>query len=403
MKQAFVVVGAGFGDEAKGMTTCKIAERFDSLPGIFRFNGGAQAGHTVQHGNYRVVNQSLNSANFAGVTTTLYTKDVVVNPIVIEKEIKCQESMFYRKQKVCVSEYNPWTCAMDSEANRIIAKHFGGNATCGFGINETLRRHEVIPIDTYAAMFGVDLFNKIGQTQDYYMDRFNSMGIPDEKIPEMYKNKSAVQFITKQLLNASSNWSIETFNTYKPNLNRHLLFEGAQGLMLDQEFGEFPFVTPSYTGTLNVGSFIKENELDHIISPIYCIRTFLTRHGDGPFVEENPFLNTQFKYHDKTNISNEFQGNFKLGVLDIDKVQKLIWRDVLRTSQKTGVFVNAPVLSISHLDIFEDTGIKCIKNGKEHFVENSNHFISLWDFQVVVRGNGPDISSWYYGRTHTWI
>ena len=148
MKQAFVVVGAGFGDEAKGMTTCKIAERFDGLPGIFRFNGGAQAGHTVQHGNYRVVNQSLNSANFAGVTTTLYTKDVVVNPIVIEKEIKCQESMFYRKQKVCVSEYNPWTCAMDSEANRIIAKHFGGNATCGFGINETLRRHEVIPIDT---------------------------------------------------------------------------------------------------------------------------------------------------------------------------------------------------------------------------------------------------------------
>jgi hypothetical protein len=114
-------------------------------------------------------------------------------------------------------------------------------------------------------------------------------------------------------------------------------------------------------------------------------------------------LNTQFKYHDKTNVSNEFQGNFKLGVLDIDKVQKLIWRDVLRTSQKTGVFVNAPVLSISHLDIFEDTGIKCIKNGKEHFVENSNHFISLWDFQVVVRGNGPDISSWYYGRTHTWM
>jgi len=55
------------------------------------------------------------------------------------------------------------------------------------------------------------------------------------------------------------------------------------------------------------------------------------------------------------------------------------------------------------LDIFENTGIKCIKNGKEHFVENSNHFVSLWDFQVVVRGDGPDISSWYYGRTHTWI
>ena len=392
MKQAFVVIGAGFGDEAKGMTTCKVGEKMQQLQGIFRFNGGSQAGHTIEHNGKRIVNQSLNSAASAGVTNTIYTDDVVVSGYVIEQEIKSVYHRFGTNNFVIVGENNPWTCVLDVAANRLISEFNGNKMTCGHGINETLRRNEVIPITTMNAMFGVDLYRKIAQTQKYYIERLQAMGIQNVEDNELFRPE-AVEMVTRTLLKQASNSSIITEKQFKVRFDQDLLFEGAQGLMLDQEFGEFPFVTPSNTGLINVVNYLKNNDEKYIIRPIYCTRTFLTRHGDGPFTESNPFVNDSFVYQDKTNVENNYQGKFRLGLLNIDEMEKFIQKDLDRANA-AGAILNSPVISVSHLDVLQHTPIRVIKNGKEIVVSNENELICLFRHQVVIRGYGPDVHQW---------
>lgn len=391
MQRSFVVIGAGYGDEAKGMTTVSIAEKNPGIQGIFRFNGGCQAGHTVAFGNHRIVNQSLNSGATCGISNTIYTPDVVVNPHVIECEIRENRNKFYVDHRVVVDAENPWTTVLDSTANKIISKFNGTNMTCGHGINETLRRDEVIPIKTANAMFGVDLYRKIQETQEYYRTRFEKLGITD--YPFFYQ-KDASEHITRMLLSQSSNLSIVTSNEFKVDFGRTLIFEGAQGLRLDQEFGDFPYVTPSNTGLLNVVKYLRDNNPNSLITPVYCTRTFLTRHGDGPFNEDNPFVNEKFNYVDETNVANQFQGNFKIGILDIDALHDLIDKDMQRAISNSVNLIEPPVISLSHLDVLDHTPIRVKYKNKIEVVTNLREIIFMFKYRVMVFGHGPNVTQW---------
>lgn len=391
MQRSFVVIGAGYGDEAKGMTTVSIAEKNPGIQGIFRFNGGCQAGHTVAFGNHRVVNQSLNSGATCGISNTIYTPDVVVNPHVIECEMRENRNKFYVGHRVVVDSKNPWTTVLDSTANKIISEFNGTNMTCGHGINETLRRNEVVPIESVHAMFGVDLYRKIQETQEYYRTRFKKLGITD--YPFFYQKESSEQ-ITRILLAQSSNSSIVTSNEFKVDFGRTLIFEGAQGLRLDQEFGDFPYVTPSNTGLLNVVKYLRDNNPNSLITPVYCTRTFLTRHGDGPFNEDNPFVNEKFNYVDETNVANQFQGNFKIGILDIDALHDLIDKDMQRAISNSVNLIEPPVISLSHLDVLDYTPIRVKYKNKITEVTNFREIVSMFKYRVMVFGRGPNVAQW---------
>jgi adenylosuccinate synthase len=96
--------------------------------------------------------------------------------------------------------------------------------------------------------------------------------------------------------------------------NKNVIFEGAQGILLDQDFGFFPNVTPSNTTSKNVIEIIGEDD-DHL-DIYYVTRSYQTRHGNGFMSNETPLL---LKNNEKeTNRSHEFQGNFRIGKLDID-------------------------------------------------------------------------------------
>jgi adenylosuccinate synthase len=84
-KKIQVCIGANYGDEGKGRTTAWLAAKSKQKVAVVRFNGGAQAGHTVKSGHYRHVFSHFGSGSFDYVPTIL-TKDFVCSPYLFMKE-----------------------------------------------------------------------------------------------------------------------------------------------------------------------------------------------------------------------------------------------------------------------------------------------------------------------------
>jgi len=104
-----------------------------------------------------------------------------------------------------------------------------------------------------------------------------------------------------------------------------LVFEGAQGLLLDQERGAFPYVTRSHTGIRNALDVAAEAGVD-TLDVTYVTRAYLTRHGAGPLANELPGPPYP-GIEDRTNIPNEFQGTLRFAHLDLDLLVQTIRTD----------------------------------------------------------------------------
>jgi adenylosuccinate synthase len=105
-----------------------------------------------------------------------------------------------------------------------------------------------------------------------------------------------------------------------------LIFEGAQGLMLDQHHGAFPYVTRSNTGLANMLATAQEMGVE-AIDPFYVTRCYLSRHGRGPMPNEAD-IGGDFAVADETNRPNPWQEQLRLGELDLDVLSAAIVRDV---------------------------------------------------------------------------
>jgi adenylosuccinate synthase len=402
MSTAYVVIGAGFGDEGKGMTTAQIAKtKHQTNLYTLRMNGGAQAGHTVQFNNRRTVFQTVSSATPVGARATIYTDDVVVNPHAIVTECIATRHNYGVTPFVLVGENNPISTSFDVHVNQIVSRHLGKTDTCGFGINNTIRRHECIPLTLQQLFSGEDVTKTLKEIRNYYKSHLELYGIPASNFGRIFSDEFILA-ATRGLLgriNAVCHVTLSQFIESRGNNEKefdkedsNFIFEGAQGLFLDQNHGVFPFVTPSNTGCTNAISFL--NKLTHKpkLQPVYCTRTFLTRHGDGPFEVANPFID-EIHYFDETNLQNEFQGKFKIGILDVDKMTKFINLD---TSYAKANYhdVAEPVLSVSHADLFNYTDIKVKANGEIHIVKNFDEFKNLMPFPIAIEGHGVDLNEW---------
>ena len=102
-----------------------------------------------------------------------------------------------------------------------------------------------------------------------------------------------------------------------------MIFEGAQGLLLDETHRYFPHVTRSRTGLTNVAGLCERIGLD-TLDAVYVTRSYMTRHGRGPFLTEDPTM----RFADATNIPNEWQGTLRFGTLDVDLLEESITNDL---------------------------------------------------------------------------
>jgi len=344
-----VVIGANYGDEGKGLMTDYLCKKYNADL-VVRFNGGAQAGHTVvTPEGERHVFSHIGSGYFLGVPTCL-SKDFILNPILFKKEYT--ELKIPKDYKIYISPNSLITTYWDMLANRAMEEMRGDTAhgSCGVGINATIERAEQVS-------FQNDDFHKpnaIQRVQQYWILRLLEFSQKINKhLPEWVEDCfGRADTINKQFLeDLGFMWSIIEYchNSIFDKVG-HVVFEGAQGLALDQFYGRYPYVTRSNTGMRNVLELQrKEQGTFSIDEIIYVSRTYETRHGNDPnFVLGELTLEGA---SDKTNVKNEWQGELryrKLTYRDLfDRIKLDLQANNLWAAQKTSDIVR---LAFTHLD-----------------------------------------------------
>ena len=139
MKNAKIVIGANFGDEGKGLTTDYLSMGGND-PIVVRFNGGAQAGHTVQTiDNKAHVFHHVGSGSFLDIPTFL-SKFFIVNPTAFVLELEELEALSM-KPRLYLDIRAPLTTPYDMIINWAIETKRGNSrhGSCGFGIDQTMR------------------------------------------------------------------------------------------------------------------------------------------------------------------------------------------------------------------------------------------------------------------------
>ena len=290
-----VVIGLGFGDEGKGLVT----EYLCSNPGtlVVRYSGGQQAGHTVFKDKIRHIFSNFGSGTLSG-TPTYWSKFCTVDPIGLMNELHILlkkgvlPTLFIHKK--C-----PITTPYDTKHNQICDKN---NGTCGVGVGRTIVREE----NHYSLLVGDILFPSVFKMK---LDLIKYYYRIHEKISLNRFNECIEGIKNNHII----------FVDEKPDCI-HTVFEGSQGLLLDQNIGFFPHVTHGSVGLKN----IIVRGTDFADMEVYLVtRAYQTRHGKGPMTNENIPHNILLD-KDETNITNKFQGEFRRSLLDLDLLKYAI-------------------------------------------------------------------------------
>ncbi len=322
MKPVDVVIGLNYGDEGKGLVTdFLVAHRSRERTAVVRFNGGAQAGHTVQMADgTRHVFQHFGSGTLRG-TPTLLSRFFVVNPVLFFVEAEELAPKAKDSLRVFVDPEACVTTPYDVFINQQAEKRRGNNrhGSCGVGFGETIERVER----------GFPLYVKDLQTdnlretlrkirKDYFYPRLKELKLANPDLSRLDEADERFFQDSQDFIDLVE---------IKPDVKvmsrfDNLIFEGAQGLCLDQGSEDFPHVTRSNTGLENVAVLIKN--LDVNINVHYVTRSYLTRHGAGPLRNE---LKGPIDIEDKTNQPNDYQGALRFAPLDFDRIRKNVEKD----------------------------------------------------------------------------
>lgn len=199
----------------------------------------------------------------------------------------------------------------------------------------------------------------------------------DNEFKSILENNNLIFNFIEDIKKFIKNIKIISFKEINRNFTT-LIFEGAQGLMLHENYKYFPHVTHSKTGIENVIEILNEvysefsNEVKNKVNieVIYITRSYLTRHGAGPLPGE---LNCApyNKIVDLTNIPNRFQGCLRFALLDLDLLNENIYNDFSKAIN-SGYNIRKS-LAITCLDQI-DTSAKYILK-KEFKEDNISNFI----------------------------
>lgn len=332
---ATVIIGAGFGDEGKGLLTDYHAAPFGADCIVARFNGGAQAGHTVVlPDGRRHVFSHFGSGTLTGAGTFL-NKHFVSNPLLFRRERVELVELGIETPAVFADDRGLVTTPYDMLANQFaeIGRGAGKHGSCGIGFGETIERglNDRFRIRISDLSDAAKLRTKLDDIRQNWtparMNKLNVLTLTGEQVDLLGEDKLRDDFIEAAVE------FYESIRLARPEVlttRAKIVFEGAQGLLLDQDYGWFPHVTRSYTGLKNAVETAVEAGIKQL-DCVYATRAYATRHGAGPLPHElpdKPFANII----DATNIANPHQDNLRFGWLDLDLLSAAITHDFERYS-----------------------------------------------------------------------
>lgn len=310
-----IVIGLGYGDEGKGRTVDYLCSLEPSST-VVRFSGGQQCGHTVMIDDEKHIFSNFGSGTLRGCPT-YFTEHTTIYPTTYFKELKVLLDKGYQPE-VFIHPLANLTSPFDVLANRSCEKNLS-HGSCGLGVGKTMHRQISSPYKLYAIdlLEPTTLIDKLESIAEWY-------GI------SYAENKEYVDLFIEAVVTAK--WNIKDYSYL---FRKNLIFEGSQGVLLDMDHGVFPHVTYANTTSKNAIEVLKiigETRCD-----IYGVtRTYHTRHGAGPFEEDDSVLKKIPA--EETNKYNQYQKEFKVGPLNISKVKQAIEFDKIYSSQLNRMF-----------------------------------------------------------------
>lgn len=395
MQNTSVVIGANFGDEGKGLMTDYLCAKDEGQPNIvIRFNGGAQAGHTVHRdGKQHVFGHfGSNSLIESTETSTFLSRFFLINPMVFRKEeAELRNKVSYRKRLIVyVDQAAKVTTPFDMIINQLLEQKRSNSrhGSCGLGIGETEERSlrkKYLLLDRDIRWLRKDVIKeKLLKIRDeWFVNRAKNLGliIPDYAMSNDLINSfmNDVEWFT------SSTYPLSEFQMLRFE-DYNVVFEGAQGLMLDQDAGYFPHVTRSNTGLQNVANIIKEFKNNHIylvnneLDVYYMTRAYMTRHGAGPFPSEMN-INPWFDVIDPTNVPNNWQGSLRFGLYNRDIIRQFIYDDMFKVTPAIEATVN-PKLVMTCVDQMKSKTVPIYSDGETQFEEIKYAMINTMSYST---------------------
>lgn len=277
-----VVIGAQWGDEGKAKITDLLAQNADL---IIRYQGGCNAGHTVvAHGKTFKFHLIPSGILYKGKTCFIGNGTVIL-PEYFEQEIEG-----LKKENIDLSGLKisplatitmPWHTEVDGYSEDNSTKGKIGTTKKGIGPTYTDKMNRI-------ALKVQDLYSK--ETLEEKLDVI--LPVKNKQLKELYNLKTYTKEEVLDLCKKYAeifkpyvcfDWQ-ETLENFKKE-GKKILFEGAQGVMLDVDFGTYPFVTSSNPigGGASTGSGYGPTVINEVIG---VAKAYVTRVGEGPFVTE---------------------------------------------------------------------------------------------------------------------
>ena len=273
-----VLLGLQWGDEGKGKVVDVLTPRYDI---ITRFQGGPNAGHTLEFNNIKHILHNIPSGIFREDKLNIITNGVVLDPIVFRREIESLEAMDIDLTK------NLW---ISKKAHLILPTHrildAASEAAKGKSkIGSTLKG--IGP--TYMDKTGRNGL-RVGDIDLNFRKKYEALKAKHMKLLKQYDYKytlndekkffEAIELIRK-FTRVDTEYEIHRFMEQE----KSILAEGAQGTLLDIDFGSYPFVTSS--NTICAGACTGMGIAPTAIGEVFGIfKAYCTRVGSGPFPSE---------------------------------------------------------------------------------------------------------------------
>lgn len=328
-QQVIITTDLGYGDAGKGTMVDAIVHE-QNIDLVVRYSGGAQAAHNVvtPDGRHHTFAQ-FGSGSFRTGTKTFLGPKVLVQPQLLLAEAAALETKQVRNAfgHIAIDYRAPIITPYHQLTNQLkeLARGTSRHGSTGIGIGETRADSE----------------RSVGQ----YLSAGDllSPGIARQKLSEIRERKKADTLALLQA-NASNQaminvWhqfadatlfesTLASYQTVAMNiqitdasfLQDHLrsgnrvVFEAAQGTLLDEDYGFFPYVTRGKVRTVHAYELLAE--IGHHQSPyvLGITRAYAARHGPGPLPTENAWLRSQI--HEQHNTHGDWQGAFRMGHFD---------------------------------------------------------------------------------------
>ncbi len=278
-----VIVGSQWGDEGKGKVVDILTEKANL---VVRFQGGNNAGHTLVVGDETYALHLVPSGILHSDKLSVVASGVVIDPAVFIKEITTlqKRGLKVSPDNLMVSEKAhlilPYHTALDKAREGI--KGDSKIGTTGRGIGPAyedkaarigLRMHDLLDLDEFAVKIKAALYEKNHLLKELYK-------VATVDFNEIMKEAKAWAEILKPFI---GNTFLAIQNAFDQNKN--ILFEGAQGVQLDIDHGNYPFVTSSnpVAGAVCTGAGVAPRQINGILA---LVKAYSTRVGGGPFPTE---------------------------------------------------------------------------------------------------------------------